>query len=148
MSGESSAHEEEAVRAWSAMRAFVLETADKRRQVTEALGMSYFRAKALRMIGKKGPLTLRELAAGLYADAPYTTVTVEHLVQRGLVTRTPHPADRRSKLVQVTEEGAAAVAEMVRLSDAPPEALRALPPEDLAALDRILSVLTGGPEER
>ncbi|MGP3976588.1 MarR family winged helix-turn-helix transcriptional regulator [Streptomyces sp. 8N114] len=133
---------EAAVRAWRAMRTYVLESADKRKQVMDALGMSFFRAKALRLIATEGPLTLKQLSTGLMADAPYTTITVDHLVKRGLATRTPHPEDRRSKLVQVTEEGAAAVAEMIRLTDTPPQALRALDAEDLAALDRILTKLT------
>ncbi|WP_326808384.1 MarR family transcriptional regulator [Streptomyces sp. NBC_01775] len=131
-----------AVRAWRGLRTLVLETADVRAKVTEALGMSHFRAKALRHIAVEGPLTLSALAAGLFADAPHTTVTVEHLVRRGLVTRDPNPADRRSKLVAVTAEGAAAAAEMTRLTDTPPPALRDLPAEDLAALERIVSTLT------
>ncbi|NSC22094.1 winged helix-turn-helix transcriptional regulator [Streptomyces albus subsp. chlorinus] len=127
-----------AVRVWRDLRALVLEAADVRGRVTEALGMSYFRAKALRHIAAEGPLTLRALAAALFADAPYTTLTVEYLVKRGLVTREPNPADRRSKLVEVTPQGARAAAEMARITDTPPPALRGLPPADLTALERIL----------
>lgn len=142
------AAEPPSVRVWRDMRTLVLRTADVRRQVSEALGMSYFRAKALRHIANEGPLTLSELAAGLIADAPYTTLTVEYLVQRGYVTREPNPADRRSKLVEVTEEGARAAAEMARISDTPPPILRELPPGDLTTLERILdSALRGDAPE-
>ncbi|MBO8190449.1 MarR family transcriptional regulator [Streptomyces oryzae] len=138
MSTGEGADNEAAVRVWRDMRTLVLEAADVRARVTEALGMSFFRAKALRHVAEKGPLTLSALAAGLFADAPHTTLTVEYLVQRGLVTREPNPADRRSKLVEVTEEGVRAAAEMARISDTPPPALRGLPPQDLSVLERIL----------
>ncbi|WP_369204935.1 MarR family winged helix-turn-helix transcriptional regulator [Streptomyces sp. PU-14G] len=127
-----------AVRVWRDLRALVLEVADVRTRVTEELGMSYFRAKALRHIAAEGPLTLSALAAGLFADAPHTTLTVEYLVQRGHVTREPNPADRRSKLVEVTEQGARAAAAMARVSDTPPPALRGLSQADLTTLERIL----------
>lgn len=137
--GEACAGEEAAVRVWRDMRALVLEAADIRGRVTRALGMSFFRAKALRHVAEEGPLTLGALAAALFADAPYTTLAVEHLVRRGLVTREPNPADRRSKLVEVTEAGARAAAEMARITDTPPPALRELAPGDLTALERILA---------
>ncbi|MGY1436146.1 MarR family winged helix-turn-helix transcriptional regulator [Streptomyces reniochalinae] len=127
-----------AVRVWRDLRTLVLEVADVRTRVTEELGMSYFRAKALRHIATEGPLTLSALAAGLFADAPHTTLTVEYLVQRGHVTREPNPADRRSKLVEVTEQGARAAAVMARVSDTPPPALRGLSQADLTTLERIL----------
>ncbi|MGX9227314.1 MarR family winged helix-turn-helix transcriptional regulator [Streptomyces albus] len=144
-SREEGGAEETAARVWRELCHFVLEAADVRRQVTEALGMSYFRAKALRRIADKGPLTLSALAAALYADAPYTTLAVDHLVRRGLVTREPNPADRRSKLVEVTEAGARAVAEMRRITDTPPPALRGLPQADLSTLERILDDALHGP---
>ncbi|MEW2222133.1 MarR family winged helix-turn-helix transcriptional regulator [Streptomyces sp. NPDC006990] len=140
--------EQEAVRVWRGMRTLVLETADVRPRVVEALGMSYFRAKALRYVADEGPLTLSALAAALFADAPYTTLSVDYLVQRGLVTREPNPADRRSKLVEVTGAGAAAAAEMARITDTPPPALRGLAAADLAALARILDrALHTGPAD-
>ncbi|MEU5837458.1 MarR family transcriptional regulator [Streptomyces diacarni] len=129
---------QDAVRVWRDLRTLVLEVADVRTRVTEELGMSYFRAKALRHIATEGPLTLSALAAGLFADAPHTTLTVEYLVQRGHVTREPNPADRRSKLVEVTEQGARAAAVMARVSDTPPPALRGLSQADLTTLERIL----------
>ncbi|NGO69923.1 MarR family transcriptional regulator [Streptomyces sp. SB3404] len=140
--GDAAGREETAARAWWAMRTFVLELADKRKQATDASGMSYFRIKTLRRIATEGPVTLRALATALYADASYITLSVEYLVQRGLVTRTPNPADRRSKLVQVTDEGARLAARVIRIMESPPQALRDLPEEDLATLDRILDRLT------
>src|SRR3954468_5440459 len=86
---------------WDALRALVLERYARRREVTEALDMSFLKAKALRhLVG--GPLSMRELAAQLTTDAPYTTLMLDDLQSRGLVVREPHPTDRRAKLVSLT----------------------------------------------
>jgi len=131
-----------AARAWQAMRTLVLDRYDRRRRVVDALGMSFIRAKALRRIAG-GPLTMRELAAGLGTDPPYTTVVVDDLERRGLVVRAVRPGDRRSKIVSITPPGR----ELARLADqilaAPPGPVRDLPAADLATLDRVLTQLLG-----
>ncbi|TDD65430.1 MarR family winged helix-turn-helix transcriptional regulator [Actinomadura rubrisoli] len=129
-----------AARAWRNLHILLHERGDKRREVTEALGMSFFRTKALRRLSAR-PMTLRELADTLLTDRPYTTLVVDDLVERGLVERAPNPADRRSKIVSVTAAGRAAAAEADRILGTPPAVLRELPPEDLAALDRIAARL-------
>jgi DNA-binding MarR family transcriptional regulator len=131
-----------AARVWQAMRALVIDRYDRRKKVCDALGMSFIRAKALRRVAD-GPMTMRELAAALGTDPPYTTVVVDDLERRGLVTRTVRAGDRRSKIVAITPDGAeqAALAERI-LNDAP-RPVRELPAADLAALDRILSSLLG-----
>ena len=131
-----------AARVWQAMRALVIDRYDRRKKVCDALGMSFVRAKALRRI-VAGPMTMRELAAALGTDAPYTTVVVDDLERRGLVTRTVRAGDRRSKIVAITPDGAeqADLAERI-LNDAP-RPVRELPAADLEALDRILTGLLG-----
>ena len=131
-----------ASQAWVQMRSLVLDD-DRRREVAEALGLSFFRVKALRRL-KDGPFTLRELAGALLTDAPYTTVVVADLAERGLVERVAHPTDRRAKLVRLTSTGAAAARRAELILDRPPTALSSLPPEDLAALQRILAPLARG----
>jgi DNA-binding MarR family transcriptional regulator len=127
-----------ATRAWRAMRDLV-HANDRRRAVSDALGMSFARAKALRLVVE--PRTMRELATALGADPPYVTLMVDDLEQRGLVTRAAHAGDRRVKVVTATEAGRAAAAEAEALLDVPPPGLGTLTPEDLAALDRILAVV-------
>jgi DNA-binding MarR family transcriptional regulator len=128
-------------RAWEAMRALVLDH-DRRKEVSDALGMSFIRVKALRAV-RDAPLTLRELAANLSIDPPYATVIVDDLAQRGLVTRTVHPDDRRARLVTLTADGQAVAAEARRLLGQPPAALAALPAEQLEALAALLEGLGG-----
>ncbi|MFJ6770648.1 MarR family winged helix-turn-helix transcriptional regulator [Kitasatospora sp. NPDC091257] len=129
-----------AARVWQGMYALVLERHDRRRTVAEALGMSFSRVRALRRLAA-GPITLRELAERLTADPPYTSVIVDDLARRGLAERITNPADRRSKLVHLTEEGEAKAALATGILATPPDALLALPPEDLRALDRVMAKL-------
>nr|BFD89490.1 MarR family winged helix-turn-helix transcriptional regulator [Kitasatospora sp. Xyl93] len=131
-----------AARVWQGMNALVLERHDRRKTVAEALGMSFGRVRALRRLAA-GPITLRELAERLTADPPYTSVIVDDLVRRGLAERITNPADRRSKLVHLTEEGEAKAALATGILTTPPDALLALPPEDLRVLDRVLAKLLG-----
>jgi DNA-binding MarR family transcriptional regulator len=122
------------------MRQLVLERYDRRHEVCEALGMSYSRVKAVRMLSA-GPMTMRELAARLPADAPYTTLVVDDLERRGMVTRSVHPLDRRSKIVTATPAGLAAAGAAQRILGEPPATLSGLATEDLTALDRIVTAL-------
>ena len=128
-------------RAWRAMSDMVLDH-DRKEAASEALGLSFARVRALRTLAAQ-PLTLRALAERLLADPPYVTLIVDDLEKRGLVQRTPHPEDRRSKLVALTAAGRAAAVRADAILDEPPAALRVVPAEDLAALLRILERLAG-----
>jgi DNA-binding MarR family transcriptional regulator len=108
--------------------------------VSDAIGMSYLRAKALRLLAP-GPLPMRELGAALVTDPPYITVIVDDLEQRGLVERQVNPADRRSKLVRITAAGRAVARKADEIQSAPPAALSTLTQAELATLDRILRQL-------
>ena len=133
-----------AARAWQCMRALVLDRYDRRKKVCDALGMSFIRAKALRRI-VDGPMTMRELAAALGTDPPYTTVVVDDLERRGLVSAPSGPvtgARRSSRSPRTAAQ--AHLAE--RILNDPPRPVRELPATDLEALGRILSHLAS-PEE-
>jgi DNA-binding MarR family transcriptional regulator len=126
-------------RAWRAMSAVVLDH-DRKVAVSEALGLSWTRVLALRRLAAQ-PLTMGALAERLTADPPYVTLMVDDLEKRGLAQRTPHPEDRRAKLVQLTPAGRAAAARADAILDEPPAALRDVPAKDLAALLRVLERL-------
>ncbi|WP_116111889.1 MarR family winged helix-turn-helix transcriptional regulator [Amycolatopsis ruanii] len=129
-----------AERVWERMQD-VLGRHDRRKAVTEALGLSFIKIKALRRLAS-GPLTLADLAERLNTDRPYVTLVVDDLEQRGLVSRTVHPQDRRRKLVAVTPAGAEAAATAERILAEPPASLAALDADGLAQLDRLLAKLT------
>jgi DNA-binding MarR family transcriptional regulator len=123
--------------AWVSMRRLVLDLHDRRVAVSEAIGVSYLRAKALRLL-MSGPLPMRDLGAALVTDAPYVTVIVDDLEKRGLVEREANPRDRRSKLVRITAAGRSVARKADEIQSAPPAALSALTDTELRTLDRIL----------
>ncbi|MFE3456846.1 MarR family winged helix-turn-helix transcriptional regulator [Nocardiopsis aegyptia] len=51
------------------------------------------------------PPSMKAMALRLYCRAPNLTFVVNQLADRGFVERTVDPADRRSRLVRLTEEG-------------------------------------------
>jgi DNA-binding MarR family transcriptional regulator len=140
----SAADADLARRAWRTMLDVVLDH-DRKLAVSQALGVSWARVRALQRLAVQ-PRTLSELAEQLAADRPYVTLIVDGLEERGLVQRTPHPEDRRAKVVALTEAGRAATAHAEAILDEPPAALHDAPPEDLEALLRVLARLA--PTER
>jgi DNA-binding MarR family transcriptional regulator len=135
--------EDPARRAWRAMRTLVLERNDRRGEVASRLGMSFIRVKAITHLAD-APMTMRDLAALLQVDAPYTTVVVDDLESRGLVERRPDPADRRRKIVAITPAGRELAASADQVLDEPPAVLTELPAADVAHLDRIMRTLLDG----
>lgn len=131
-----------AARAWQGLNTLLFDRYNRTKAAADALGMSFSRVRALRRLAAT-PLTLRELAERMGTDPPYTTVIVDDLVRRGLAERVANPADRRSKTVHLTEEGRAAAARAIEILTTPPDALLALPPEDIQALDRVVAKLLG-----
>jgi len=127
-------------RIWQGLRQLVLERNERRKETADALGMSFFRVKALRRIAAK-PSRMSELASLLASDRPYLTLVVDDLEKRGLVERHQHPTDRRCKIVSVTKEGQLAADRANAILGTPPPALRTLTAADLAALDRIVALL-------
>jgi DNA-binding MarR family transcriptional regulator len=129
---------EEASRVWQRMRTLVLERHDTRRDVAEALGISFIKIKALRRVAREA-VTMRELTERLTIDGPYTTLVVDELERRGLVERTVHPDDRRRRIVTATAAGREMAEVAERILNSPPAAVLALDEADLTALDRIMA---------
>jgi len=138
------ATEDDAEHIWKILVTLVMGSrGDWRRQATELTGLPFSRVRALRRLVTQ-EMTLSELAREMGTDAPATTVIVNDLETRGLVTRRPHPDNRRCKLVAATPEGQDRIAVLSHIKDAPPAALAALPEPDLASLRQVLSKLDLG----
>jgi DNA-binding MarR family transcriptional regulator len=129
--------------AWQAMADLVLNN-ERRREVSEQVGLSFGKIRALRRIARR-PMPMSELASLLTVDPPNLTSLVDDLERAGLVERQAHPTDRRVKLVVATAEGAALAHKADEILARPPASLRALPAEDLRDLVRILGQLHGDP---
>ncbi len=128
-----------ASRVWSIMSDLVLDN-ERRREVSDALGLSFGRVRALRRIAAS-PMTMGEVAAALGIDAPYATLVVDELERQGLVERRPHPTDRRIKLVATTARGTAAARRANEILGRLPAGLATLAGPELEELARILEVV-------
>jgi DNA-binding MarR family transcriptional regulator len=121
---------------WMLMSDLVLDN-QRRREVSDAVGLSFGRMRAVRHVARR-PMSMGELAGALGIDPPNASVLVSELESLGLMRRRPHPTDGRAKLVEATRKGKA----MARRADAilatPPPGLGELAPEDLEALRGIL----------
>jgi DNA-binding MarR family transcriptional regulator len=125
---------------WLQMSDLVLDQG-RRRKVSEALGMSFGRTRAIRRVARQ-PISMGELAAALGIDPPNATVLVDDLESQGLVRRQPHPTDRRTKLVEATRKGKALARRAEEILDTPPPGLRSLSTDDLDTLRRILKSIS------
>jgi DNA-binding MarR family transcriptional regulator len=72
-------------------------------------GVSRARAELVWTLRRGGPATQRELSDRLRCSPRNVTGLVDGLEAAGLVSRRPHPTDRRASLVTLTEEGTALV---------------------------------------
>jgi DNA-binding MarR family transcriptional regulator len=133
---ETSQPNDQAVRVWSALYAYV-NAQDRRRELQAMLGLGGFGGVKVLLQLEHGPMTLREIADANGLDAPYATVICDKLVEKGLVMRTAHPDDNRRKLVTLTDAGRATARQARQILGEPPASLAALSPADLSALERL-----------
>ncbi|HEY6510813.1 MAG TPA: MarR family transcriptional regulator [Burkholderiaceae bacterium] len=68
-------------------------------------------------LGRSGPLPLSELGSRVFLEKSWVSRAVDAMVDRGLVTKEPNPADARSWLVTLTAEGERTVAALNRNLD-------------------------------
>lgn len=115
------------------------------RCVEASLGVGQQAATTLAVLdGADHPLTPSEISDRLLVASASTTATLDLLERRGWARRTPNPDDRRSTLVEVTDEGRAVVDRFlagVRILER--DALALLTPAErrqlLALLDKVLT---------
>jgi DNA-binding MarR family transcriptional regulator len=132
-----------AVDVWRQFVSLVMDSrGDWRRSVSDATGLPFSRVRALWRLTDR-PLTLAELAEAMAVDAPAATVAVNDLERRALVRRTPHPTNRRAKLVQLTDEGLRTVRIARSVVDNPPPSVAALSSAELAQLGDLLATISG-----
>jgi DNA-binding MarR family transcriptional regulator len=111
-------------------------------------GLAKGRGKVMTLVRLgDGPLSLGEIAEAQHIDRPYATAIVDQLESLGLVERTGDPADRRRKLVALTEAGREAVAVAAEIMAAPPAPFDELTRAELAQLGALLLRLAPPPPE-
>lgn len=122
--------------AYNVMRDLVLDH-ERRREVSETVGLSFGRLRALRRIVDQ-PLSMGDLAAQLNVDPPNLTVLVDDLERLGLVERRAQANDRRVKVVATTPKGATMARQAQEILERPPTRFDALSLDDLHALVNVL----------
>lgn len=146
MTPRRKARDDQAGRVWAAMRGLV-ECYPSKQRVRGALdlGRGSGRVKSLLWLAQ-GPLSLSGLAEAVGVDAPYATLIVDSLEERGLVERQPDPVDRRRKLVTLTAAGQDAVDRVLAIQREPPPGFAALTPQELDTLEELIGRVTGAPD--
>jgi DNA-binding MarR family transcriptional regulator len=118
------------------------------RREGSAPGASQPQLSALTAIDRHNTMTMGALAAHEQVQPPTMTTIVASLLAEGLVTRTPDPLDRRIAWLVVTPEGRKLLSRRRRNMDAfLLGRLRALPPEDVATLERAADIIAEFTEE-
>ncbi|GLY51527.1 MarR family winged helix-turn-helix transcriptional regulator [Lentzea sp. NBRC 102530] len=123
---------------------YLTTSAKIRRKVDEHMagGVSLARTKVLQVLAELGPVKQTRLAEELGMAPRSITQAVEAMERDGLVERSPDPADKRAKVVAVTERGALA---LTTGEQSGREVLKSiferLSPDQLRALDEVLDVL-------
>ncbi len=78
---------------------------DRIGRLLRPLGVSAAGGLVLGQLRDHGPMSPSELGERLIVTRATVTGVVDSLERRGLVRRTPNPADRRSLLIEITREG-------------------------------------------
>jgi DNA-binding MarR family transcriptional regulator len=144
MSPPAPGPDERAARVWAAMRDLAV-SYPPREALREELGLGRGsgRVKAM-LVLRRGPVSLSELADAVRVDAPYATIIVDTLEERGLVERRPDPVDRRRKLVELTEAGTEMAERARSLHRRPPPGFDELTDGELAALESLVARIVAG----
>ena len=126
---------------WFAMNSLVRDhAAEPRSRIDARIDMPFSRFRALRRVVARD-LTQSDLARRLGIDAPAASVIVNDLVDRGLVSREPHPDDRRFKVVTITEAGRRVVDSVVSDPAIAPDMFDVLDDTQRRQLGRLLDLL-------
>jgi DNA-binding MarR family transcriptional regulator len=127
---------------WRAMAALVIDNRDSwKRAVVEQTGLPFSRIRILRRLHRQ-PMTVKQVAQAATIDAPAATVAVNDLEARGLVVRETDPANRRCKVVSLTDAGRDVVRKIGAIADPAPDALASLADDELKALHAIFTKLS------
>ena len=107
------------------------------------LELTFAQARALFILAARKELTVSQLAKLLGVGNPTASILVQQLVERGLVTRTEHPTDRRHTILSLSPKGAEIGAGRREAREKQWQRwLSNLSNEELSALARGLSALT------
>ncbi len=105
------------------------------------LNFSRFEALALLYFSRAGALPLGKIGDRLQVHPTSVTNTIDRLEADGLVVRRPHPADRRTTLAELTDEGRQVVTGAAAALDGIGFGLDGMSQRQLHAVDDALATL-------
>ncbi|SNQ47225.1 conserved hypothetical protein [Frankia canadensis] len=125
----------------SALRLSVMRLSRRMRQERSSR-LTPTQTSVLASLGRRGPMTLGEIAAHERVQPPSMTRVIAFLAVEGLVERRSHPTDGRQVIVEVTDRGRALLSDDRRRRDEwLTDRLAALTTEEIAALTRAAPIL-------
>jgi len=135
----------DATEAWRQMRELTHHPDVLRRthELAEEIGLTPGITKALVHLSATHPTPMRDLAGALRCDNSYVTAVVDGLEERGMARRLPHPTDRRIKVIELTEQGAALATRVRAVLGEPPAAFARLSDEEAALLLELVRKVSG-----
>lgn len=93
----------------------------------------------LNALAEKPDSSQGEIADKVFKDAASVTRIIDLLINKGHISRKPHPSDRRRFNLQVTDEGQALLDQMGQtVAENRSLALRNVAPEDLSQVRQVL----------
>jgi MarR family transcriptional regulator, organic hydroperoxide resistance regulator len=100
------------------------------RSLLDPMDLTPMQMHALRALTPSQPTPMATLAGQIFCDPPNLTPIVKHLSQRGLISVSPDPADRRIKRVSLTRQGAELRRDILRALEQPPPLIAGLSQAD------------------
>jgi DNA-binding MarR family transcriptional regulator len=85
-------------------------------QLVGTLGLEPRHFALLRAVNRAGGQSQQALADHLQIPPSTMVSLVDHMEAQGLLERRPHPADRRTRLLHLTQHGSEVLTEAIRLS--------------------------------
>jgi DNA-binding MarR family transcriptional regulator len=126
----------------SALRVSLARLTRRLRKQAAAQALTATEAATLSAVERHTAMTPSELAEHEKVQPPSMTRVIAKLEERGLLTRSPHPTDRRQVTISVTPEGAALLKEERRAKEAwLAQRLKELTPEERATLRAAAPIL-------
>jgi DNA-binding MarR family transcriptional regulator len=102
--------------------------------------------RVIATLGQFGRATAKTVGVHSHMHKTKVSRAVSSLEGRGLLARTPNPADMRETILSLTADGQAMLGRIIPLAEAYERRMRALfTPEDFAALERALERLAQEP---
>jgi DNA-binding MarR family transcriptional regulator len=111
-------------------------------------GLSVTEIRAMSRLARQHPMTPKQLAASLELTTGAVTSLTDRLVEAGLITRSPHPTDRRSLLLDPSDKGLQVIASVdASFEELLRRSTEGLDDERLAQFDELLSLLVAQGDE-